>query len=154
MPTFVPGRPITSVDDEALYPLGRIFIDFPGGKIYRYVEAGEAGIEVGDALRWNSGDDDEVVRARAGGLGTNAPAGVAISAIGNEKFGWIQVAGKAEGVKSEGGVSAGDSVSLDGSDTDGAVITLPSEDTEDECFGVALTAESSSKVNIMLKTLM
>lgn len=151
--SFVPGRPITSVDDSALYPLGRIYINFQEGKIYRYVEAGVANIAAGDALRW-SGNDWKVTRVKDAALGVNAPAGIAVAAIGNEKFGWVQVSGKVTGVRAQGTINAGDSVKLDGVTTDGAVIVIAGDDDEDECFAIALAAASSNKVDLMLKTLM
>lgn len=153
MTTYVPGRPIEFVDDEQLYPLGRYYIDFPSGKVYRYIKA-SGSISEGDALRWNTGDDWTVLRQKDGGLGTNAPAGIAVADMTNDDYGWIQVSGKAEGVRAQGTVNAGVSVKLDGATTDGAVIVIAGDDDEDECFGIALAEASSNKVTIMLKTLL
>lgn len=137
---FVPGRPITTVDSSALYNLGRLYFDFNEGNAYRYVE-GDAAL-TGDTTAAKQvvaymDDGWEITNDVNVGLGVEAPAGVCISAITEEAFGWIQISGMYD-VFTEGNVTTGKSLVMHS--VDGEAIMLTS-DHEQEVFGFSVEAD-------------
>ena len=128
MNPIILGRPFTEVTATALYTLGIVWWDYTSGKAYRYVEGDAALINdtlaAKEVVYWMD-DGYEVTNDYSNGLGAagTAPAGVAISAITEGAFGFIQVSGVTD-VFTDGGVVAGDMLitcSADGTvDTFGA----------------------------------
>ena len=134
---FVPGRPITNVDSTALYPLGQLYFDLPNGKWYRYVE-GDAALDsdtlaAQQVLTWMD-NGYEVTNDVSEGMGVGGFCGVAISAITESAFGWIQTGGQAT-VLTDGGVSAGEA--LVPHSENGEADTM-ADGEEEQVFAVAL----------------
>lgn len=137
------GRALTTATASALYPLGMLYFDFSTGKGYRYVEADGACINdtiaAKESLSWMD-DGFEVTNDVSAGLGVAAPAGVAIAAIPEGYFGWIQVSGQAEMI-GDGSVAAGECVVLDA--VDGGVDTMAAGE-EHQVFAIALEADAAT----------
>ena len=146
------GRPITTVDSTALYTLGGIFWDFPNGKCYRYVE-GDAALAsdttAAQQVLTYMDDGFEVTNAIATGIGVVGFAGIAISAITESAFGWIQISGFGT-CYTDGDVAKGEA--LVPHSVDGEADTMAAGE-EHEVFGVALEAdhETIEEVDFMFK---
>jgi len=151
-PIILAGN-VTVVDTAAKYVLGVIWFDFSTGKAYRYVE-GDAAL-TNDALAAKEvvcyiDDGWEVTNDYSNGLGGGgvAVAGVAISAIGEGEFGWIQVSGQCD-VFTDGGVAAGDP--LVAHDTDGEADTM-GDGEEEQVIGAAIE-DDAPNVHVILRGL-
>lgn len=155
MNPMVLARSITVVTSAALYPLGILWFDFTTGKAYRYVEGDAAlasdTITAKQVVAWMD-DGWEVNNAVATGLGVTAPAGVAISAITESAFGWIQVAGQCD-VFTDGSVAAADPLVMHS--VDGEADTMAAGE-EANVFAVALETdhETIEECGCMLKMLL
>ena len=132
MNPIVLGRPFTEVTSTALYVLGIVWWDFTTGKAYRYVE-GDAAL-INDTLAVKEAlsvmdDGWEVTNDYSNGVSNTglAPAGIAISAITEGAFGWIQVSGMSD-VLTDGGVTKGDALVLHS--VDGEVDTMADGEEE------------------------
>ena len=151
---MVLGAALTNADTEAKYPLGTVYFDPKTGNAYRYVKAAAALTNDTIAAKESLSYADNaftVTNDISAGLGVVAPAGVAISAIGEGKYGWIQVSGKAVLV-GDGSVAAGEAVVLDSSD--GKVDSMAAGE-EHEVFAFALEADDTAgNVNCMLRGLL
>lgn len=137
------ARALTDFTATAVHTLGKIYIDFEKGKMYKYVECD--GILTGGALTLNhalSWMDTamQVTNDISAGIGVVAPAGVAISLITQAYFGWIQISGQATLI-GDGLVAAGEAVVLD-SVTDGTCDTMAAGE-EHEVFAAALEADAA-----------
>lgn len=97
---------LATISDTAIYDVGRTYTA-PDGKVYVFIE-GVASTVAGDWLQFTvtSTAGSTTTRAVANGKG---PLGVAIGALVNTKFGWVQVAGLnlAAGAISGGDAAAG-----------------------------------------------
>jgi hypothetical protein len=146
------ARALTDVTATAMHPLGSLFFDFATGKAYRYVEGDAAlindALAANEALTWMD-DGWEVTNDMSVGLGVVAPAGVAISAIGEGEFGWIQVGGKAT-INTDGGVSAGEALVIHS--VDGEVDTMAAGE-EHQVFAVATADDSGTAVNLVVRVI-
>ncbi|MAH45211.1 hypothetical protein CMI37_05245 [Candidatus Pacearchaeota archaeon] len=157
MNTIILARPYTVVTSTALYDLGIVWFDETTGKAFRYVEGDAAlindTIAAKEALSWMD-DGWEVTNDYSNGVSAAglAPAGVAISAITEGAFGWIQVSGQCD-VLTDGGVSAGDALVLHS--VDGEVDTM-GDGEEEQVFAVALETdhETVEECGCMLRGLL
>lgn len=122
-------------------------VRFEGGKEYRYVQVVDAAVVAGDSLCVASTADGIVTKDRSGGSQL-APLvrGVAIGAIAVGSYGWIQKKGIAI-VQCDGTVAAGNGI-VPSASTDGVaapvVASTSAANTEYQCFGFALTADSGT----------
>lgn len=150
---------LTDTSTTPKYRTGTLRGDPATGKIYRYVKNIDLTTVVnGWALCVASASDPNVVSADASGGSaiTTVPRGVAIGAIGQNTYGWILVSGYHGSVLSDGSVAAGDSLikhaSTDGG-VDTGVATSTAVITVHQSFGLALAADTTSRVKALISTL-
>jgi len=103
------GYPITSNHDDAMLEPGTIWEDGSTGKVYKYVLIEDADVANGDVVEFSDTSGYEVTKDRAGGASIGrVVAGVAVATVTDGNYGFIQVFGKHNSVKTDGGVAAGD----------------------------------------------
>lgn len=153
--------PALANDDVAKYKVGGLY-GSPEGKIYRYVQAEDANIVVGDVLcyAWDGTTDDwEVTNAATSaidsGLATvNIVAGVAVGSITDAYFGFIQVSGLCGDVTTDTGVALGDNLVVDGANTPTGIADTAVAGEEHAVFALALAADASDSVDAILRCIL
>lgn len=142
----LPATKITDTSTSAEEELGRI--RWENNKAYKYVLIEDADVANGDVVEYSDTSGYEVTKDRAGGASIGrVVAGVAIGAIADASYGWIQVYGKHTAVKADGGVAAGDPLvphaTYDGK-ADTATSASTAVITAGQTFGYALAADDTS----------
>lgn len=142
----LPATKLTDTSSTAQEELGRI--RWEGGKAYRYVLVEDADLALGEVVEYSDTSGYEVTNDRSGGSSIGrVVAGVAIGAITDATYGWIQVHGRHTNVITDGGVSAGDALvphaSADGQ-ADTAESGSTATNTEAQVFGYALAADGAT----------
>ncbi len=117
-------------------------------KAYMYVLAEDAALALGDVVEFSDSTGYEVTHDRAGGSSLGrAVAGVAIGAISDASYGWIQVHGPNDYVKTDGSVTAGAALvphaTADGQ-ADVAESGSTAVNTEAQVFGYAFNADTAT----------
>ena len=119
-------------------------------KAYRYVLAEDANILIGDVVEYADSTGYEVTKDRAGGSSLGRiVAGVAIAAITDGQYGWIQVNGVNTYCRTDGSVAAGNAL-VPHASTDGVADVAESGstavNTEAQVFGYALTTDTATTI--------
>lgn len=160
MANKVVRAPLTSNSATALVEPGCVWYNEAGDKAYKYVLVEDANLAKGDVVEYSDVTGYEVTKDRAGGSSLGRfVAGVAITTITDGQYGWIQVSGVNEYVKTDGGVALGDRLvphaSSDGvADTEANASTVVV--TSGQVFGFALntdTATTTTNCKAMLRCL-
>ena len=143
------GDKVTDTSTTALNGLG--VLRFEGNKVYRYVKATDAvtlRAIVSHVANGTAGTDDWTVVK--GSATVTAPAGVAIGAIANGSYGWVQVGGIVSCIGDDA-VAVGEQVISNG---DGTVDTMAAGE-EASVMGHALEDDIATTfyVNIRLRGL-
>lgn len=117
-------------------------------KAYRFVQAEDANIAVGNVVCFSADGDTnryEVTADRAGGTSVNTmPAGVAVTAITDGHYGWIQVYGLGEvAIVTDGGIVQGENM-IPHATTDGGVDSAAGTETTQSVLGSALVADTGT----------
>lgn len=146
MPKQLPATKLTANDSSAKEELGRV--RWEGAKAYRYVLVEDMNLVTGDVVEFSDTTGYEVSKDRAGGSSVGrVVAGVAIGAITDAQYGWIQISGRNASIKTDGGVSAGDVLiphaTVNGQ-ADTAVATSTAVNTEGQRFGFALETDDGT----------
>jgi len=123
-------------------------IDIIDGKAYRYVLVEDMAIAKGDVVEYADVTGYEVSKDRAGGSSLGRfVAGVAVTTISDAQYGWIQVSGICDYVKTDGGVALGDLL-VPHASTDGVADTEASASTvvvtSGQVFGFALNTDTAT----------
>lgn len=141
-------RKLFANDSTAVEQPGKTYRDEITGNVYKYVLAEDANILKGDVVEYSDVTGYEVTKDRAGGSSLGRlPAGVAITTITDAQYGWIQVSGINNYVRTDGGVAVGDAliphVSADGqADTHSTASTVVL--TAAQVFGYALNTDTTT----------
>lgn len=153
------GRPLSSFashnDTTALYTPGAVVTDNVTGKVYKYVLAEDANIILGDVVEYSTAQNGyEVTKDRAGGTSVGrVAAGVALGGITDGRYGFIQVAGLNNYVRSGGSVAAGSAL-IPHASTDGIAAAAESGstavNTEAQVFGYSLVADTTSAIGAVM----
>lgn len=152
--------PLTSNSATALVEPGSTWHNEAGEKVYKYVLVEDANIAKGDVVEYSDTTGYEVSKDRSGGASLGRfVAGVAITTITDAQYGWIQVSGVNDYVKTDGGVALGDRLvphaSTDGvadTEANGSTVVV----TSGQVFGFALntdTATTTTNCKAMLRCL-
>lgn len=138
---------LSANDSVAQEQLGKLFVDYSTGKIYRYVVAEDAAIANGDVVEFADATAYEVSKDRNGSSLGRFVAGVGVATISDAQYGWIQVSGVHTAVKTDGAVVKGDRLvphaTVDGQadkETDGSTAAV----TSGQVFGFALATDSGT----------
>lgn len=131
---------LTSNDAEAKEQMGKIVFDGATGKAYKYVQFKDAAT-VGQLVEYTSTSGTLVSPLKSAAVGRVA-AGVALTSMTDEYFGWIQISGVNSAVKADGGVAAGAQLVSDAS-LDGRVETATTA-TRGRVIGYALAADTTA----------
>ena len=137
-----------NVDDSSTTQQNGLgIIRFEGAKQYRYVKVVDAPVSAGDVVCAASTAEGIVTADRSGGSQVALLArGVAVSDIGTDSYGWVQVQGVCT-VQCDGSVSKGDGLVPHASE-DGHADTVnaasDAANTEYQCFGFALENDSGT----------
>lgn len=148
MSKIVTRAKLTADDASAKEQLGKLFVDYSNGKMYRYVLVEDAALATGDVVEYSDTTGYEVSNDRSGGASLGRfVAGVAVTSITDAQYGWIQVSGVHTAVKTDGAVAAGDRLvphaTADGqADTEAAGSTVAV--TSGQVFGFALATDSGT----------
>lgn len=146
------GKPVISFashnDATPVFVPGEIVTDASGSKAYKYVRAEDANLVLGDVVELADTTGYEVTKDRSGGSSLGRfVAGVALGAITDGYYGFVQVRGVNTYVKTDGGVAAGDFLvphaTTDGA-SDTAVSSSTAVNTEAQVFGFALTTDTTT----------
>lgn len=154
--TVVEGS-LTSTSTTQLHPLGTLRGD-SDGNVYRYVKNIDLTAADGWALCAGSTTDPNVVSGDASGGSaiTSIPRGVAIGAIPQNSYAWVQVLGYKANVLSDGSVAAGEGL-IKHASTDGGVDSAAAGSTVaitvHQIFGKALAADTTTRVKALINTL-
>lgn len=145
--------PVTSFashnDATALVSPGTVKQDKATSKVYKYIQAEDAALAVGDVVEYTTAlNGYEVTKDRAGGTSAGrVVAGVALGTITDGYYGWIQVQGLNTYCKTDGSVAAGDPL-IPHATADGQADTAASGstvvNTEGQVFGYSLVADTTS----------
>lgn len=143
----LPATKLFDTSTSAVEEPGRLRFESTG-KAYRYVLVEDAALATGDVVEFSDTSGYEVTNDRSGGASIGrAVAGVAITAIADASYGWIQVSGKHSAVKTDGGVVKGDAL-VPHASGDGKADTAASgstvTNTEAQVFGYALATDSGT----------
>ena len=144
----LPATKLTANDSTAKEELGRV--RWENNKAYKYVVIEDLAVAVGDVVEFSDTTGYEVTQDRAGGSSVGrVVAGVAIGTITDAYYGWIQVHGRNTGLKTDGGVSAGDilvphATQNGHADTGTDVTTGATAGTMGQGFAQALADDSTS----------
>lgn len=119
-------------------------------KAYRYVLAEDANILVGDVVEYSDSTGYEVSKDRASGSSLGRiVAGVAIGGITDGQYGWVQVSGVNNYVRTDGSATAGAAL-VPHASTDGVADVAESGstavNTEAQVFGYALTTDTTTTI--------
>lgn len=140
--------PLFSNDATAQVEAGSLWFDEAGDKAYRYVLVEDANLSKGDVVEFSDVTGYEVTKDRVGGSSLGRfVAGVAITTITDGQYGWIQVSGVNNYVKTDGGVALGDRLvphaSSDGvadTEANGSTVVV----TSGQVFGFALNTDTAT----------
>lgn len=140
--------PLTSNSATALVEPGCVWYNEAGDKAYKYVLVEDANIAKGDVVEYSDTTGYEVSKDRSGGSSLGRfVAGVAITTITDGQYGWIQVSGVNEYVKTDGGVALGDRL-VPHASTDGVADTEANASTvvvtSGQVFGFALNTDTAT----------
>ncbi|MAH45213.1 hypothetical protein CMI37_05255 [Candidatus Pacearchaeota archaeon] len=149
-------QPITYFGTTTLHALGSLLYVEDSAKVYRYVLCANAvtnnALAAGECLCADSGGLYYVNNDMAGGTGYGTiPMGVAISAITENSYGWIQVGGIAEVTITDGSVAANDFI-VNNTGEDGGCDTM-ADGEEEQVFGVVVAADVGDAVSVLLRGL-
>jgi hypothetical protein len=127
---------------------GTIKRDKATNKVYKYILVEDANLAVGDVVEYSDTTGYEVTKDRAGGSSLGRiVAGVALGTITDGQYGWIQVAGLNNYVKSDGSVAVGEPM-VPHATSDGVADSVAAGstvvNTEGQVFGYALVADTTS----------
>jgi len=143
---------LTSNESTATAQLGTIFEQPKTGNIFRYIQVEDANLVAGDVVEYADTTGYLVTKDRAGGSSVGRfVAGVAVSAITDGNYGWVQVSGVAT-VTTDGGVVKGDRL-VPHATADGQADTETAGTTSGQVFGVALADDVSNDVTAMIRCL-
>jgi hypothetical protein len=153
--------PASSNDSVAKFNVGGLYFG-PTGEVYRYVQAEDANIVVGDVLcyAWDGTTGDwEVTNTATSAIDSalatvNIVAGVAVGSITDAYFGFVQVSGLCGDVTTDTGVAAGDNLVVDGANTPNGVADTAVAGEEHAVFGLALAADVSDSVDAILRMIL
>jgi len=125
-------------------------VRWEGAKAYKYVLAEDANILVGDSVEFSDTTGYEVTKDRAGGSSIGrAVAGVAVTAIADAKYGWIQVYGVNHYTRTDGNAAAGSAL-IPHATSDGLAGVAESGstavNTEAQVFAYALNADTTTTI--------
>lgn len=148
MANKVVRAPLTSNSATALVEPGCVWYNEAGDKAYKYVLVEDANLATGDVVEYSDASGYEVTNDRSGGSSIGRfVAGVAITALTDAQYGWIQVSGIHTAVKTDGAVAKGDRLvphaSVDGradTEANGSTVAV----TSGQVFGVALATDSGT----------
>lgn len=148
MANKVVRAPLTSNSATALVEPGCVWYNEAGDKAYKYVLVEDANLAKGDVVEYSDVTGYEVTKDRSGGASLGRfVAGVAITTITDGQYGWIQVSGVNEYVKTDGGVALGDRLvphaSSDGvadTEANGSTVVV----TSGQVFGFALNTDTAT----------
>jgi len=133
---------LTANDSSAQEELGVLRFE-ADGKVYRYVRAEDQAIAIGEVVYPASATagEWEVSTDYTGGSSVAAKVvGVALGTITDAYYGWVQVSGFSDMVRTNANVSAGDA--LIGHSVDGEADTMAAGE-EHLVFGFALAADTT-----------
>lgn len=149
-------QPLTYWGTTTLHTIGSLLYDIDAAKVYRYSLAAAAmtndALAAGECTCADSGGYFYVNNDMAGGTGYGIqPMGVAINALPENNYGWIQVGGKASVTITDGGVAANDFIVNDTA-VDGGCDTM-ADGEEEQVFAIAVAADITNAASILLKGL-
>ena len=146
------GLPVNSFATDtstvANVAVGTVVEDVATGKTYKYVQAEDLALTVGDVVEYSDTTGYEVTKDRAGGSSIGRiVAGVALGAIADASYGWIQVTGVNAYVKTDNSVAASNAL-VPHATTNGVADVAESgseaTNTEAQVFGYALTTDTTT----------
>ena len=151
------SSPLTYFGTSTLHYLGSLLYDTESAKVYRYSRAAAAMtndvLAIGECTCADTGGWFYVNNDMAGGTGLGTfPMGVAISAIPENNYGWIQVGGLGYVSITDGSVAANDFIVND-TGADGGCDTM-ADGEEEQVFAMAIAADSGTTAYILFKGLM
>ena len=132
-------------DKTDLNQVGSVMVDGSNGKQYRYVQVEDMALAANDVVTYANATATEVTQDRAGGssLGSNF-AGVAVNALTDGNYGWVQIKGLATCKVAAGvAIAAGNRVMVDTADG-GVKAYAATTGSEDYSFGMALAADTAT----------
>lgn len=146
-------QPLTYFGSTTLHALGSLLYDDENAKVYRYVRCANAAtnnaLAVGECLCADTGGAYIVNNDMAGGTGLGTlPMGVAISAITENSYGWIQVGGQAAVTITDGDVSSNDFIVND-TGVDGGCDTM-ADGEEEQVFGFVIADDATNAATVQL----
>lgn len=149
-------QPITYFGTTTLHCLGSLLYVADSAKVYRYVICAAAvtndALAAGECLCADSGGLFHVNNDMAGGTGYGiVPMGVAISAIPELNYGWIQVGGIAAITITDGAVAASDFIVNDTA-VDGGCDTM-ADGEEEQVFGIVVADDVGNAASVLLRGL-
>lgn len=139
----------TDTSTVAAYDLGTVVEDKATSKVFKYIQAEDAALAVGDVVEYSTAANGyEVTKDRAGGTSAGrVVAGVALGTVADGSYGWIQVRGLNTYCKTDGSVAAGHAL-VPHASSDGVADTAESGstavNTEAQVFGYSLVADTTS----------
>lgn len=150
------SHPLTYFGTSTLHYLGSLLYDTATAKVYRYSLAAAAmtndALAIGECTCADTGGNFYVNNDMAGGTGLGTfPMGIAISAIPENYYGWIQVGGLAYLSITDGSVAANDFLVND-TGVDGGCDTM-ADGEEEQVFGMAIAADVGTTGYAILKGL-
>ena len=149
-------EPVTYFSATPNYDLGELYYDDRSAKVYRYVACAAAAtnnaLAAGEYCCADTGGAWIVNNDVTGGTGMGTePMGIAISAIPENYYGWIQVGGMAAVTITDGSVAAGEYI-MPHATTDGGVDTM-ADGSEESVFAFTNQADVGNTCTIQLKGL-
>ena len=140
-PQLIPEGGFTGSSTSPKFSLGQLAMD-TAENMYRYVKVVDLAVGDGDVVYPADTADWEVTKDVSGGSRVAAKVcGVACGTVAADSYGWIQVSGIHNAVKTDGGVVAGDG--LIGHTVDGQSDTMAAGE-EHLVFGYALSDDTAS----------
>jgi len=117
-----------------------------GEVVYKWVLVEDANVTAGQLLCYTTDDNQyEVTNDRSGGTSdNNKPAGLAVQAITDGDFGWIQIQGISQAAITTDGSVAADEPLIAHATTDGGADSGANTDNPNIFFGYALDADTST----------
>lgn len=154
---IVLARALSTATSDQLHVLGSLYINYATGKAYRYVKAGSdltndtlaAGNFVSYLVNTTLGTPAYLVTNKSANV--TSGAGVAVGAIPESYYGWIQIGGVAS-IIADDGAAFGEALVPHG---DGTLDTM-ADGEEEQTVAVALedSAATTYATTVMLKNLM
>jgi len=149
-------QPLTYYGATTLHVLGSLLYDEEAAKVYRYCRVAAAAtnnaLAAGECTCADTGGIYYVNNDMAGGTGLGTiPMGVAISAIPENYYGWIQVGGIAAVTITDAGVAAGDFI-VNNTGEDGGCDTM-ADGEEEQVFGIVVADDVGDAADVLLRGL-